>query len=62
MKRSKRANTNEHAYKQGRIQGQRGHDREICPYSTLADQRTHWLQGWAKGHTERVLGYRTEDL
>lgn len=61
MKRVKRANTNEHAYKLGRLQGQRGHDEDICPYSTLLDQKQHWRDGWVKGHTERLLGYRIDD-
>lgn len=57
MKRAKR-DTTERAYKQGYIQGSRGHGKELCPFQTVT-KRGQWLGGWRVGHADYVAGYRT---
>lgn len=62
MKRAKRNNKTEHAYKLGYNQGLKGHDKENCPFDSLVDEKQEWLGGWRKGHTEYVHGYRADEL
>tara|TARA_R110002110_G_scaffold65206_5_gene180096 strand:+ start:41483 stop:41767 length:285 start_codon:yes stop_codon:yes gene_type:complete len=62
MKRAKRNNKAEHAYKLGYNQGIKGHDKGNCPFESLVDERQEWLGGWRKGHSDYVHGYRDSEL
>jgi ribosome modulation factor len=57
MRRAKRDMT-QRAYKQGRIQGQKGHQKDECPYS-IQEKRGQWLGGWRIGRAEYLSGCRS---
>lgn len=58
MKRVKRDSL-KRAFAQGFRAGIKGHSSDDCPY-TNTNKRGQWLGGWRDGHSDYVIGYRTE--